>query len=111
MLGNSAHRTCADIVVVDNNGGYTALNSSRTSAVLYKQLTTLHPIDLYRIRSDKLLHGSDRIGLINSGDASLGVDDLAEAGRTVVFNKCAGGMGLSQWLQDVSANDDRRRQV
>ena len=35
-----------------------------------------------------------RIGLINSGGASSGVSDLAEAVRTAVINKRAGGMGL-----------------
>jgi class I fructose-bisphosphate aldolase len=34
-----------------------------------------------------------RIGLINSGGAS-GANDLAEAVRTAVVNKRAGGMGL-----------------
>ncbi len=35
-----------------------------------------------------------RIGLINSGGASAGETDLAEAVRTAVINKRAGGMGL-----------------
>ena len=35
-----------------------------------------------------------RIGLINSGGASVGAGDLAEAVRTAVINKRAGGMGL-----------------
>ena len=35
-----------------------------------------------------------RIGLINSGGASSGATDLAEAVRTAVINKRAGGMGL-----------------
>jgi class I fructose-bisphosphate aldolase len=34
-----------------------------------------------------------RIGLINSGGPS-GANDLAEAARTAVINKRAGGMGL-----------------
>jgi class I fructose-bisphosphate aldolase len=34
-----------------------------------------------------------RVGLINSGGAS-GQDDFAEAVRTAVINKRAGGMGL-----------------
>ncbi|MGD9346959.1 MAG: fructose-bisphosphate aldolase, partial [Candidatus Aminicenantes bacterium] len=33
-------------------------------------------------------------GLINSGGASAGKDDLAQAIRTSVINKRAGGMGL-----------------
>jgi class I fructose-bisphosphate aldolase len=35
-----------------------------------------------------------RAGLINSGGASAGESDLAEAARTAVINKRAGGMGL-----------------
>jgi class I fructose-bisphosphate aldolase len=35
-----------------------------------------------------------RAGLINSGGASSGEGDLAEAVRTAVINKRAGGMGL-----------------
>ena len=35
-----------------------------------------------------------RAGLINSGGASGGATDLAEAVRTAVINKRAGGMGL-----------------
>ena len=35
-----------------------------------------------------------RIGLINSGGASSGESDLAEAVRTAVINKRAGGTGL-----------------
>jgi class I fructose-bisphosphate aldolase len=35
-----------------------------------------------------------RVGLINSGGASSGESDLAEAVRTAVINKRGGGMGL-----------------
>jgi class I fructose-bisphosphate aldolase len=35
-----------------------------------------------------------RTGLINSGGASEGENDLAEAIRTAIINKRAGGMGL-----------------
>ena len=35
-----------------------------------------------------------RVGLINSGGASSGASDLAEAVRTAVINKRAGGTGL-----------------
>ena len=35
-----------------------------------------------------------RIGLINSGGESKGADDLAQAVRTAVINKRAGGTGL-----------------
>ena len=35
-----------------------------------------------------------RVGLINSGGASGGASDLAEAVRTAVINKRGGGLGL-----------------
>lgn len=35
-----------------------------------------------------------RVGLINSGGASVGNDDLTQAVRTAVINKRAGGHGL-----------------
>jgi class I fructose-bisphosphate aldolase len=35
-----------------------------------------------------------RVGLINSGGASVGNSDLAQAVRTAVINKRGGGMGL-----------------
>ncbi|MFE2645634.1 hypothetical protein ACFXDO_24150 [Streptomyces nigra] len=35
-----------------------------------------------------------RVGLINSGGASTGAGDLAQAVRTAVINKRAGGTGL-----------------
>jgi class I fructose-bisphosphate aldolase len=35
-----------------------------------------------------------RIGLINSGGVAQGATDLAEAVKTAVINKRAGGMGL-----------------
>ncbi len=35
-----------------------------------------------------------RVGMINSGGASTGDDDLAQAVRTAVINKRAGGQGL-----------------
>jgi class I fructose-bisphosphate aldolase len=35
-----------------------------------------------------------RVGLINSGGASSGETDLAEAVATAIINKRAGGMGL-----------------
>jgi fructose-bisphosphate aldolase, class I len=35
-----------------------------------------------------------RVGLINSGGEAKGADDLAQAVRTAVINKRAGGCGL-----------------
>jgi len=75
-----------------NNGGYTAVGFGRTDPLVYTELTTDHPIDLTRWQLVNCYMG--RIGLINSGGESVGADDLAEAVRTAVINKRAGGMGL-----------------
>jgi len=73
------------------NGGYTALNFGKTHKKVYSELTTDHPIDLTRYQVLNCYNG--RAGLINSGGAS-GENDLAQAARTAVINKRAGGMGL-----------------
>ncbi|MCA9229433.1 MAG: class I fructose-bisphosphate aldolase [Planctomycetales bacterium] len=85
----------ADIIKqkqAENNGGYLALKFGKTSPLVYEQLTTDHPIDLCRYQVVNCYMG--RSGLINSGGASGGADDLAQAVRTAVINKRAGGMGL-----------------
>ncbi len=85
----------ADIIkqkAPENNGGFTALNFGRTSPLVYDELTTDHPIDLTRWQVANCYMG--RIGLINSGGESKGAADLAQAVRTAVINKRAGGMGL-----------------
>ena len=76
----------------ENNGGYTALKYGRTDPLVYSQLTTDHPVDLTRWQVVNCYSG--RIGLINSGGESLGAGDFAQAVRTAVINKRAGGMGL-----------------
>ncbi|CAN5444252.1 MAG: class I fructose-bisphosphate aldolase [Acidimicrobiia bacterium] len=76
----------------ENNNGYGAVGFGRTHPRVYDELTTDHPIDLTRWQVANCYMG--RIGLINSGGASSGADDLAEAVRTAVINKRAGGMGL-----------------
>jgi len=76
----------------DVNGGYTAVKFGKTSPRVYAKLTTPHPIDLTRYQVINCYLG--RAGLINSGGASEGENDLAEAVRTAVINKRAGGMGL-----------------
>lgn len=76
----------------ENNGGYTALKFGRTDPLVYDQLTTDHPVD--RTRWQVVNCYSGRIGLINSGGESTGAGDLAQAVRTAVVNKRAGGMGL-----------------
>ena len=84
----------ADIVKqkqATNNGGYTAINFGKTHPRVYGELTSPHPIDLVRYQVANCYMG--RAGLINSGGAS-GDNDLAQAVRTAVINKRAGGMGL-----------------
>jgi class I fructose-bisphosphate aldolase len=84
----------ADIVKqkqAENNGGFTAIKFGKTDPRVYSELTSDHPIDLVRYQVANCYMG--RIGMINSGGAS-GKDDLAQAVRTAVINKRAGGMGL-----------------
>jgi class I fructose-bisphosphate aldolase len=76
-----------------NNGGYNALaNYGKTSKLVYGDLVTDHPIDLARWQVANCYMG--KIGLINSGGESKGESDLADAVRTAVINKRAGGTGL-----------------
>lgn len=85
----------ADIIKqkqAENNGGFTAINFSKTHKLVYEKLTSGHPIDLCRYQVAGCYMG--RSGLINSGGAAGGADDLAEAVKTAVINKRAGGMGL-----------------
>ena len=78
------------------NGGYIALNKDgvkfgKWSEKTYTDLCSDHPIDLTRFQIANCYMG--RIGLINSGGPS-GENDFAQAVRTAVINKRAGGMGL-----------------
>lgn len=90
----------ADIIkqkLPENNGGYNALASKenpygKTNKRIYTDLSTDHPIDLTRYQLANCYMG--RAGLINSGGASAGESDLAEAMKTAIINKRAGGMGL-----------------
>jgi len=89
----------ADIIkqkMPENNGGFKALNQGGTSygkfdERMYTELSSDHPIDLTRYQVANCYMG--RAGLINSGGAS-GKNDLADAVKTSVINKRAGGMGL-----------------
>jgi len=89
----------ADIIkqkLPELNGGYTALNMGGSSygkldKRMYTDLCTDHPIDLCRYQVLNCYSG--RCGLINSGGAS-GEHDFADAVRTAVINKRAGGTGL-----------------
>lgn len=118
----------ADIIkqkLPDTNGGYKALNIEgsnygKTDNRIYTELATDHPIDLARYQVANCYMG--KIGLINSGGAS-GENDFADAVKTAVINKRAGGMGLIsgrkafqrpmaegakllQTIQDVYLSDD-----
>ena len=74
------------------NGGYRAIEFGKTHDKVYTDLTSDHPIDLVRYQVANCYMG--RSGLINSGGASSGAGDLAQAVRTAVINKRAGGMGM-----------------
>ncbi len=90
----------ADIIkqkLAENNGGYKALNTGgstygKLDERIYTELTSDHPIDLCRYQVANCYMG--RAGLINSGGDSKGSSDMADAVRTAVINKRAGGMGL-----------------
>jgi len=86
----------ADIIkqkLAENNGLYNALKFGKTHPNVYSELTPGdHPIELCRYQLATCYMG--RSPLINSGGASSGAGDLAEAVKTAVINKRAGGMGL-----------------
>jgi fructose-bisphosphate aldolase, class I len=85
----------ADIIkqkLPETNGGYTALKFGKTDKRVYSQLTPGdHPIEMTRYQLANCYMG--RSPLINSGGAS-GEHDFADAARTAVINKRAGGLGL-----------------
>ncbi|MGH7214252.1 MAG: class I fructose-bisphosphate aldolase [Tepidisphaeraceae bacterium] len=86
----------ADIIkqkLPTNNGGYNALKFGKTHKDVYDKLTPgNHPIELTRYQIANCYMG--RSPLINSGGESKGASDLADAVKTAVINKRAGGMGL-----------------
>ena len=90
----------ADIIkqkLPECNRGYAAVAQAtgnkygRTNEKVYNELSSDHPIDLTRYQVLNCYAG--RSGLINSGGAS-GKNDFAQAVRTAVINKRAGGCGL-----------------
>lgn len=84
----------ADIIkqkLPENNGGFKAIKFGKTNEKMYTELSSDHPIDLTRYQVINNYMG--RAGLINSGGAS-GKNDFADAAKTAVINKRAGGMGL-----------------
>src|ERR1700682_5571637 len=90
----------ADIIkqkIPENNGGFKELHTGDSSSGeleerIYTDLTSDHPIDLFRYQVANCYMG--RAGLINSGGESKGAGDLENAVVTAVINKRAGGMGL-----------------
>ena len=85
----------ADIIkqkLAENNGGFTAIGFAKSHKKMYSDLCSDHPIDLCRYQVANCYMG--RAGLINSGGESKGADDMAQAVRTAVINKRAGGTGL-----------------
>ncbi|WP_162054964.1 class I fructose-bisphosphate aldolase [Pontibacter pamirensis] len=85
----------ADIIkqkLPETNGGFTAINFSKSDKRMYTELSTDHPIDLCRYQVANCYMG--RAGLINSGGESQGESDLQQSVRTAVINKRAGGTGL-----------------
>ncbi|HRX84264.1 MAG TPA: class I fructose-bisphosphate aldolase [Phycisphaerae bacterium] len=84
----------ADIIkqkLAENRSGFKVLNFAKTHKLVDEKLTSDNPIDMARYQVAGCYMG--RIGLINSGGAS-GQNDFAEAAKTAVVNKRAGGMGL-----------------
>jgi class I fructose-bisphosphate aldolase len=85
----------ADIVkqkMAECNGGYKAIPKfGKTNELVYTKLAGHHPIDMVRYQVANCFMG--RVGLINSGGGS-GKNDLADAVRTALINKRAGGTGL-----------------
>ncbi len=114
----------ADIIKqkqAENNGGFKAIGFAKSHDKMYSELSSESAIDLTRYQVANCYMG--RAGLINSGGASGGANDLAQAIRTAVINKRAGGMGLISGrkafqkplnegvdllhaIQDVYLNDD-----
>jgi class I fructose-bisphosphate aldolase len=85
----------ADIIkqkMPDVNGGFTAINFSKSDPLMYSKLSSDHPIDLCRYQLANCYMG--RAGLINSGGESKGASDLADSVKHAVVNKRAGGTGL-----------------
>ena len=91
-LGATIHADIVKQKLPTKNGGFTNIGFAKTSPLVYDELTTDHPIDLCRWQVANGYMG--RIGLINSGGESKGESDLADAVRTAVINKRAGGTGL-----------------
>jgi len=85
----------ADIIkqkLPTNNKGFSTIKFGKTDPAMYEKLSSDHPIDLCRYQVINCYSG--KIGLINSGGESKGESDFADAVKTAVVNKRAGGCGL-----------------
>ena len=95
----------ADIIKQKHAGEQRRLHGAssfgKTDKLVYDELTTDHPIDLTRWQVVNCYMG--RVPLINSGGESKGDGDLAQAVRTAVINKRAGGTGLISGARRSSA--------
>jgi len=99
MTGQADHLGAtieADVVkqkLPTGNRGFEAIGFAKTRDEVYDELAPgEHPIELCRYQ---VLNGyCGRVPLINSGGPSSGESDLAQAVRTAVINKRAGGIGL-----------------
>jgi fructose-bisphosphate aldolase, class I len=91
-LGVTLHADIIKQKQPECNGGYPALQFGKTHDRIYGDLVPDHPIEWTRYQVVNCYMG--RVGLINSGGSSAGKGDLAQAVRTAVINKRAGGTGL-----------------
>lgn len=85
----------ADIIkqkLPTKNGGFQAIGFGKAHPKMYGELITDHPVDLVRWQVANNHMG--RVGLINSGGASGGASDFADAVFTAVVNKRGGGTGM-----------------
>lgn len=96
-LGATLHADFLKQKPPQQNAGYAAMNAGdhrfgKYDERMYTELASDHPIDLTRYQ---VLNGfAGQCGLINSGGASSGANDLEKAVQSAVINKRAGGMGM-----------------
>ncbi len=90
-LGVTIHADIIKQKLPTTNNGYGAVNFGKTHPAVYEKLTSDNPIDLTRYQVANSYMG--RAGLVSSGGKS-GENDIAQAVRSAVINKRAGGMGM-----------------
>ena len=72
--------------------GFEVIGFSKHNEAMYQNLIGEHPIDWLRYQVANCYMG--KIGLINSGGASHGENDLQDAIKSAVINKRGGGSGM-----------------